>query len=122
MKLCRLFERRRRRRMPFMRGKDGDARRKEERAALARILEEVRERERNHRRLARHIREKYLPDGVLQREYAGKVPRLPVSGCAPRFARASAWYWVHADGAEDARRRVDELEGRLEVLRGGAET
>ncbi len=103
-----------------MRGEDGDVRR-DERAALARELEEARERERNHRRLARHIREKYLPEGLLQREYAGEVPRLSASGCAPRFARASAWYWVHADGAEDSRRRAEELERRLDVLRGGAE-
>ena len=104
-----------------MRGEDGNAMRDDERVALARELEEVWERERNHRRLARHIREKYLPEGVLQREYAGEVPRLSASGCAPRFARASAWYWVHVDGAEDSRRRADELEGRLEVLRGGIE-
>ncbi len=104
-----------------MRGEDGDARREEKQAVLARELEEARERERNHRRLAWHIREKYLPEGVLQREYAGEVLRLPASGCAPRFARASAWYWVHADGAEDSRRRADELEGRLEMLRGGME-
>ena len=101
-----------------MKGEHGDARRDNERDALARELEETRERERNHRRLARHIREKYLPEGVLQREYAGEVPRLSASGCAPRFARASAWYWVHADRAEDSRRRADELEGRLDVLRG----
>lgn len=104
-----------------MRGEDGDARWDDERAALARELEEARERERNHRRLARHIREKYLPEGVLQREYAGEVPRLSASGCATRFARASAWYWVHADGAEDSRRRADELDGRLDALRGGVE-
>lgn len=101
-----------------MRGEDGGVRR-DEQAVLTRELEEMRERERNHRRLARHIREKYLPEGVLQGEYAGEVPRLPAAGCAPRFARASVWYWVHADGAEDSRRRADELERRLDVLRGG---
>ena len=102
--------------------REGDgARRDDKRATLTRELEEARARERNHRRLARHIRENFLAEGLLEREYAGKVPRLPTSGCATRFARASAWYWVHADGAEDARRRADELERRLHVLRRVAE-
>lgn len=103
-----------------MKRENGDAIRDYERIALKRELEEARERERNHRRLARHIREKYLPEEILEREYAGTVPRLSASGCATKFARASAWYWVHADGAEGAMRRADKLEERLNALRGRA--
>lgn len=89
------------------------------RAALERELEEARAREANHRRLAEHIREKYLPDGVIEAEYGGEVPRLSAAGCATKFARASAWFWIHADGAEDARREVRELEALLSESRGG---
>jgi hypothetical protein len=105
-----------------MKRENGDASRDYERDALKRELEEARARERNHRRLARHIREKYLREESLKREYAGTVPRLSASGCATRFARASAWYWVHADGAEGAMRRAHELEERLDALRGRAES
>ena len=105
-----------------MKRENGDAIRDYERIALKRELEEARERERNHRRLARHIREKYLTEEILEREYAGTVPRLSALGCATKFARASAWYWVHADGAEGAMRRADKLEERLNALRGRAES
>ena len=105
-----------------MKRENGDASKDYERVALKRELEEARARERNHRRLARHIREKYLHEEMLKREYAGTVPRLSASGCATRFARASAWYWVHADGAEGARRQADELEERLDALRGRAKS